>query len=198
MPQLHGTGSLPPAGLASGSGRGLRWVAAGGTGCYHFLSSDDHFEALHEASEARKLEQRRQRKAEKAALPVICPSDMPVMKMDLAQLRLGGTYEVNGKVFAVGKQATAPPIQSPASHWLCQVNGCTSRFNIVNNSPLHPAVQDRYEQETMRTRTMVSQSPSAGSVQPQRDVACYEMTGYVPVRQRVLPGIIERTYTLFS
>ena len=50
--------------------------------------------------------------------------------MHLAQLltKRCGTYDINGKIFALGKQATAPPKQVARGHWLTQAHSLRIRF----------------------------------------------------------------------
>ncbi|CAE7568838.1 unnamed protein product [Symbiodinium pilosum] len=62
---------------------------------------------------------------------------------------------------------------------------------------MNPAISRHRDAELHRLSETLSGLP-AGNVQPLRDVACYEIPGFVPIRQRQLPGEIERTYTLNS
>merc|ERR1712224_951189 len=109
-------------------------------------------------------------------------------------------YEINGKRYPSGKRNTCPPEQSPASHWLCQVNGLTGRYNIVNNLPQDDnIVRQRNDELTrMRTERQGSFVRESGDVQPQQPITCHEMRKFVPVRQNKHLGVAERHHMLFS
>mmetsp|Transcript_65372 Transcript_65372/g.156300 ORF Transcript_65372/g.156300 Transcript_65372/m.156300 type:complete len:229 (+) Transcript_65372:101-787(+) len=197
---------LPAAGLSSiqrGSQGGagwhaqrFRWVASAGTGGHHVPCDDDGGIALHEASEARKVAQRQQRKDEM--------KDQRLQEIDDRPRRLEGTlaqlvsYEVNGKIYAQAKQRTPFPEQCARSHWLCQVNGMTGRYNIINNGPVDQFADHMREQELSTLRESTKRHGPAGQVQPQRDVACYDIPGFVSTAMRTIPGKIERHHLLES
>merc|ERR1712110_1405709 len=103
----------------------------------------------------------------------------------------------NGKVFFPGKEATPLPPQPNSAHWLCQVNGLTSDYNIINNLQSHPHLSKCRKEQVAKayaSRTAVA----AGDVAPQRPVACYEIIGYPPVHNKIPLGVTERHHLLFS
>merc|ERR1712039_375136 len=169
----------------------------GGSGGFHFLSDDIHdHNARHEASEVRKWDQRRRLQAERTGLRMI-DHDSTVRRLE-GMLAKNNTYDINGRVYAAGKAPTAPPTQPKSAHWLCQVSGLTSQYNIINNTPLHAAIDDHRNAELERLKGAAKGTPSAGFVQPTRPVACYEMPGFVPIKQRQLHAATERHHCLFS
>ncbi|CAL1137055.1 unnamed protein product [Cladocopium goreaui] len=196
MPNILGVGAtqLP---------ENARWVAARGTGCYHFLNSEHVMhDQRHAAAQTVMWKQRRQLQEESQRrslrlLDHITDEQALTTQEKLLAVRTG-TYDINGKIFALGKQATAPPKQAARGHWLTQVNGRTSSYNIINGMSLNPAITRHRDEETRRLDETVKASFPAGDVQPLRDIACYDIPGFVPVRQRQLPGFVERSYTLHS
>ncbi|CAK9067815.1 unnamed protein product [Durusdinium trenchii] len=180
-----------------------RWVAARGTGCYHFLNADHVVhDRLHGDSQATMWRQRRnlQEEHQRQSLRLLehCADQSSMTTQEKLLAVRTGTYDINGKVFALGKQATAPPKQVARGHWLTQVNGMTNSYNIVNGTALNPALTRHRDEEIRRLDEAVRKSFPAGNVQPLRDIACYEMPGFVAVRQRQLRGGVERSYTLHS
>eukprot|EP00913_Durusdinium_trenchii_P034806 g32558.t1 len=204
-----------------------RWVAARGTGCYHFLNADHVVhDRLHGDSQATMWRQRRnlqetsnesiswsefspivmrqchgfEEEHQRQSLRLLehCADQSSMTTQEKLLAVRTGTYDINGKVFALGKQATAPPKQVARGHWLTQVNGMTNSYNIVNGTALNPALTRHRDEEIRRLDEAVRKSFPAGNVQPLRDIACYEMPGFVAVRQRQLRGGVERSYTLHS
>ena len=48
-------------------------------------------------------------------------------------------YDINGKPYASSVFSCPPPEQdAKVSHWMCQVNGITSGYNITNNLEPNP------------------------------------------------------------
>ncbi|CAJ1346538.1 unnamed protein product [Effrenium voratum] len=203
--------NLLPAG-ATQLPENARWVAARGSGCYHFLNSDHvQHEQLHGAAQSVMWGQRRrlqdERRQRSLRLLDHCSEDMSSTTQDKLLAVRSSTYDINGKIFAAGKQATGPPKQAARGHWLTQVNGMTNRYNIINGTAplvvtapmvLNPAISRHRDDEVERLSVTLRGGSFAGHVQPLRDVACYDIPGFVPIRQRELPGIVERTYTLNS
>jgi hypothetical protein len=107
-------------------------------------------------------------------------------------------YQINGKKFGSSKSCAPPPEQNPRVHWLCQVNGMTGRYNIVNNRPEDPNVIRHRDEELDKLRTTKLEQSMAGEVQPTRPIACYEMRSFVPLRHHHQLGAAERHHSLFS
>jgi len=183
--------------LAAGQRPRQRLVSAVGSGCFHFWSDpdDDFGNARHEASETRKWEQRRKLRAamDERAKQAFNPT---YGNQDAVNGR--STYDINGKVFEYGKRTVPPPEQVNRAHWLCQVNGMTGKYNIINNTFENPIVTKTRDAQLATLRTMKEEHPMAGDVQPQRPVACYEMKSFVPIKERSYLGVRERHHTLFS
>eukprot|EP00439_Symbiodinium_sp_Y106_P079747 s1939_g18.t1 len=193
--------NLLPAG-ASRLPAGARWVAARGSGQFHFLNADHVIhDKQHEASQQAMWNQRRSLQEENrqrsSRLLDHFSDDLSQTTQEKLLAVRSATYDINGKVFAAGKQPTAPPKQSDRGHWLTQVNGLTNRYNIINGMSINPSIARHRDAELQRLSQTLSGLP-AGNVQPLRDVACYDIPGFVPIRQRHLPGEVERTYTLNS
>jgi hypothetical protein len=106
-------------------------------------------------------------------------------------------YDVNGKKFFPGKAPAPLPVQPAGAHWLCQVNGLTNDYNIVNNLPSHAQLSKR-RQEDCERHAASQGSVAAGDCAPQRPVACYDIIGYPPVHKKNLLGVAERHELLFS
>eukprot|EP00933_Yihiella_yeosuensis_P008043 TRINITY_DN11330_c1_g1_i2.p1 TRINITY_DN11330_c1_g1~~TRINITY_DN11330_c1_g1_i2.p1 ORF type:complete len:239 (-),score=44.22 TRINITY_DN11330_c1_g1_i2:256-900(-) len=190
--------SCIPAGSSTFAGLGARAVAAGGSGCYHYMSTDHHvYDSLHEASETRKLQQRRDLQADQKTISLIKPG--PMMHSDKILTKRCSVYDINGKVYAQGLAPTAPPRQMNKHHWLCQVNGMTSAYNVINNQPLNPAIDGHRKHELQRlSDSQKSSINAAGDVQPQRPIKSDHVPGYVAIRCHQLPGQTERHGSLFS
>mmetsp|Transcript_44083 Transcript_44083/g.80524 ORF Transcript_44083/g.80524 Transcript_44083/m.80524 type:complete len:197 (-) Transcript_44083:53-643(-) len=169
---------LPAAGIRSwqrGSQGGAgwhadrgRWLAVAGTGGHHVLSSDDAGIALHEAAEGRKHEQRLRIQEEMKEQRLHEIDDRPRrIEGRLAQLV---NYEINGKIYAQAKRRTPFPEQYGRSHWLCQVNGLTGRYNIISNGPVDAHADHLRQQELGRLHRATAAHRPAGQVQPQHIV----------------------------
>lgn len=183
--------------LAAGQRPKQRLISAVGTGGYHFWSDpeDDFGVARHEASEAFKWEARQklsvtQRERAKQAFNPTYGSQ--------AAVNGNATYDINGKVFTYGKRTVPPPEQVNRAHWLCQVNSMTGAYNIINNTFLDPCITRCREEQLTQLRALKEASPMAGDTQPQRPVACYETTNFVPIKERAYQGTAERHHSLFS
>eukprot|EP00927_Polykrikos_kofoidii_P031435 TRINITY_DN27022_c0_g1_i1.p1 TRINITY_DN27022_c0_g1~~TRINITY_DN27022_c0_g1_i1.p1 ORF type:complete len:259 (-),score=33.98 TRINITY_DN27022_c0_g1_i1:53-751(-) len=175
-----------------------RWLCMGNG--YHVLApqDDDHEhglrEARHEASEALKWEQRRALQAEHRGGRLLEHQHKSgLLNQREAALKL---YDINGKVIQAGKRALPIPAQSNSTHWTCQVSGQAAEYNIVNNTPMHPHLMQHRREEMSRSRSFTTLG--AGDCTPSRNIACFEMRKFVPVRQRSIPGSTERHYTLAS
>lgn len=175
------------------------WVAAAGTGCFHFPGrpdSDAHGlnEARHEASEATKWRNRRIQQEELGRIRLLehNPRDgiLPLQDTRLQK------YDINGKVFSSSVRPTPFPAQSKKTYWLCQVNGMTNEFNILSGLAPHPRVTELRKLEVQQC--LESQRGTAGEVQPTAHVSCYDMIGYPPVHQRELRGHAARHLNLDS
>jgi len=178
-----------------------RWVSAGGAAGYHFPAPpDDHEhglqEARHEASEQRKWQQSRRLQAEQRSVNII-DHDSKVRKLTHFEACLR-PYDVNGRVVCAGKDRTVPLEQPNKTHWLCQVSGSTSRYNIISNVTADPHVMRHRDDEVFRASSTGRGFFLAGDVQPQRDVTSYDIPGFARSKQRILPGAAERNLTLFS
>eukprot|EP00747_Dinoflagellata_sp_TGD_P164732 gnl/TRDRNA2_/TRDRNA2_185067_c0_seq1.p1 gnl/TRDRNA2_/TRDRNA2_185067_c0~~gnl/TRDRNA2_/TRDRNA2_185067_c0_seq1.p1 ORF type:complete len:268 (-),score=37.34 gnl/TRDRNA2_/TRDRNA2_185067_c0_seq1:35-838(-) len=175
-----------------------RWISAAGTGGYHFLSCDDHLDRLHEASEAKKLEQRAKLKEDlKQNTHVTRHDHMRPRDLSTREGKLS-SYDINGKVYCPGVKAIPFPEQSDRHHWLCQVNGMTNQYNIINNMPLHRRNLEMRNEELQYLRTTRKANNPSGDVQPQRDVASYDIPGFVPLYARQYMGTAERLHLLSS
>jgi len=174
-----------------------RLISAIGTGGYHFWSDpdDDFGNARHEASESRKWEARKQLSALQQERVKQCFN--PTYG-DQTSVNGRATYDINGKSFAYGKRTAPPPEQTNKSHWLCQVNGMTGNYNIINNTFAHPAISKSRQDQLETLRDMKKIDFMAGDTQPQRPVACYEMRSFVPIKERAYQGVAERHGSLFS
>lgn len=184
-----------------GAEKRSRLVSAVGSGGYHFWSHPDddahpdRHADRHEASEARKWDGRRQLEAihRERMWQTLNPS-----LNRTAEPNARPTYDINGKVFSLGKNTAPPPEQDNNHHWLCQVNGMTGKYNIVNNLPEDVAITRKRDDEVRKIRERNKAQAMAGEVQPQRPIACYEMRSFVPIKHHHHMGKEERHSTLFS
>jgi hypothetical protein len=102
-------------------------------------------------------------------------------------LRGLSSYELNAKRMVSGTQMSPPPEQEVRTHWLCQVNGMTNEYNIINNRAPNEHIAayrarelDKYD--TFR-KTGGGDVPSAGEIQPTPVMSCKpkDMIGFVPL-----------------
>jgi hypothetical protein len=97
------------------------------------------------------------------------------------------SYELNAKRMVAGTQMSPPPEQSVRSHWLCQVNGMTNNYNIINNRPPNEHIATFRANELDKFETFQQKGggdlPYAGVIQPTPVVSCKpkDMTGFVPL-----------------
>lgn len=148
------------------------------------------------AAEELKWRNRRQLQADQSKGNILEHNPKQGRLMSHAEAALG-SYDINGKAFHDGTKRAPPLLQPNTSHWLCQVNGMTADYNIVNNLPAHPHITRCREVELDRLRE-ASRDIAAGDVQPQRNISSYDIIGYPPVHQRKLQGVTERHHSLFS
>lgn len=177
-----------------------QWVSAAGSGGLHFPARSDRHqhglqESRHQASEDTKWRNRQQLRAHQAGINILHhdPTFGHLTKCEAAL----GAYDVNGKVFYPGKAPKPLPPQASGGHWLCQVNGLTSDYNVINNLPSHPHLS-KCRKEDLEKHYTGRTGVASGDVAPQRPVACYEIIGYPPVHKRNLLGVSERHHLLFS
>lgn len=182
---------------AAGQPPRQRICAAIGTGGYHFLSDpdDDFGLGRHEASEARKWELRTKLRAK---MDVRAKQAFNPTYGDQTEVNGRATYDINGKVFEHGKRTVPAPEQVNRHHWLCQVNGMTGKYNIINNTFEHPGITKNRNAQLAQLRAMKEAEPMAGDTQPQRPIACYEMRSFVPIKERSYQGVAERHHSLAS
>merc|ERR1712096_152160 len=97
---------------------------------------------------------------------------------DQRQVHGRTTYDINGKVFELGKRTVPPPEQVNRSHWLCQVNSMTGKYNIVNNTFEDKFITRCRDEQLAKLREMKEGANMAGDTQPQRPIACYKMRSF--------------------
>jgi len=203
--QTMSSSALPPAGRPTATRnlhleltRRPKLTSVGGTGGFHFWSEDDGGLERHEASEERKWENRRKLlDVEREHGSQMLRHNPPTGMLEGIDRRLK-QYDINGKMFGSGKNTAPPPEQTSKCHWLCQVNGMTGRYNIVNGKFEDANITRLRNAELTKLRTMKEAQAMAGDVQPSRPTACYEMRSFVPVRHHQHLGVAERSHTLFS
>mmetsp|Transcript_39213 Transcript_39213/g.62077 ORF Transcript_39213/g.62077 Transcript_39213/m.62077 type:complete len:258 (+) Transcript_39213:39-812(+) len=173
-------------------------MSVGGTGGFHFWSEDDGGLERHEAAEEIKLENTRKLLAQgQEHGSKMLHHNPPTGMLEGIDKRFK-TYSINGKVYGSGKRNAPPPEQTSKCHWLCQVNGMTGRYNIVNGRYEDPNVTRQRDTELAKLRSMKEADAMAGDVQPTRPIACYEMRNFVPLRHHHHLGVAERHNSLFS
>jgi hypothetical protein len=97
------------------------------------------------------------------------------------------SYELNAKRMVAGTQMSPPPEQVVRSHWLCQVNGMTNDYNIINNRAPNEHIAKYREKELANFEAFQTKGggdlPYAGVIQPTPVVSCkpQDMTGFVPI-----------------
>jgi len=182
---------------AAGQRPKQRLMSAAGSGGFHFWSDpdDDFGVAQHEASEARKWENRQQLNTKNRER---CKQAFNPTYGSQANANGRAVYDVNGKVFENGKRTVPAPEQVNRAHWLCQVNSMTGDYNIINNTFLDPAITKCRQDQIGTLRKMKEADKMAGDTQPTRPVACYEMRSFVPWKERSYQGVAERHGSLFS
>jgi hypothetical protein len=97
------------------------------------------------------------------------------------------SYELNAKRMVNGTQMSPPPEQDIRSHWLCQVNGMSNNYNIINNRAPNEHIATFRAKELDKFETFQQKGggdlPYAGVIQPTPVVSCKpnDMTGFVPL-----------------
>lgn len=95
------------------------------------------------------------------------------------------SYELNARRMVAGVQMTPPPEQDVRTHWLCQVNGMTNQYNIVNNRAPNEHIGKYRGTELAKWQTFKARDKDierAGDVQPTPVVSCQEgVQTFVPL-----------------
>jgi hypothetical protein len=99
------------------------------------------------------------------------------------------SYEINSKRLVSGTQMSPAPEQEIRTHWLCQVNGMTNEYNIINNRAPNEHIASFRKKELDKFNTWKSSGggdrenplPFAGEIQPTPVVSCKDMPAFVPL-----------------
>jgi hypothetical protein len=95
------------------------------------------------------------------------------------------SYELNAKRMVNGTQMSPPPEQAIRTHWLCQVNGLTNNYNIINNRAPNEHMAKHRASDVEKFDTFRKKGggdlPYAGEIQPTPVVSCKDTQGFVPL-----------------
>lgn len=188
--------SMRPAPLPGRTEDGGRvmWTAARGSGGFHYRLVDD-WDLRHEYMEEKKWAKTNALKPP-AWNETFLHHMTDVKNYDGHDARLKN-YIINGQLYSQGVWPSPPPEQAKRCHWLCQVNGNTNEYNIITGRSMNPHNLKYRREEVDRFRaTAGAGARSAGEIQPQKDVACYDIQGFVPVYKHNLMGNAARNSSL--
>lgn len=167
------------------------WAASVGTGGYHFrIHSDDWIHRRNQQVDRMEQTQKGNAGARGRYNILHHSSDRDHLRVgEIVEPRKDQKltkYDVNGFAYASSVYGSPAPEQNPKpAHWVCQVNGITGQYNIVNNLEPNPFIKAYRDFEVGKFRAQnAGKMTPAGSVQPKPVVTCHDMTSFVPVRKR--------------
>lgn len=169
------------------------WCSSFGTGNYHFRIHNDNW--IQKRNQQIDIMTKQTNHSKEAKFNLVEHSEKRD-RVAVGQVEEPGKhqkltkYDVNGFVYASSVFNAPAPEQDPVpAHWVCQVNGPTNQYNIVNNLDPNPFIKAHREMECKKFRDYnAGKLISAGSVQPKPVVTCHDLQSFVPVRKRIFPN----------
>lgn len=169
------------------------WGCSYGTAQYHFPMVDDSI-ARHSRS-LKKLEKLKEENRfgvtstghgpVSASYGTYCgynilehPENLTDKTGKFSYLKSLTSYEAQAKRMVAGVEMTPPPEQAVRTHWLCQVNSMTNRYNLITNRAPNVHIHAYRQKELDKSATFKAKDaeeiPRAGDVQPTPVVSCKE------------------------